>query len=87
MTPRARPVVACDDEMMRLQPLLEAAGYEVRPLHDAPLDEVAVVLLSGLDSNVAGDLRRRTAAPVLEARGLDERAVVAAVHEKARLRM
>ncbi|HEY8426465.1 MAG TPA: YkuS family protein [Limnochordales bacterium] len=87
MTQTRRPIVALDDEMMRLRSTLEQAGYEVQPLHSAPLDQVAVVVLSGIDADITGDLRRRTEAPVLEARGLDERAVVAAVHEKARLRM
>ena len=87
MEPHDRPIVALDDDMMRLRPVLEAAGYEVVPLHRAPLDRVAAVVLSGMDSNLTGDQRRMTGAPVVEARGLDERALVAAVHEKVRARM
>ncbi|NLG69125.1 MAG: hypothetical protein GX496_06100 [Firmicutes bacterium] len=87
MTQIRRPIVALDDEMMRLRSALERSGYEVRSLHGAPLEQVAVVVLSGMDADITGDLRRRTEAPVIEARGLGERAVVAAVHEKARLRM
>lgn len=87
MIPKDRPIVACDDEMLRFRSALEAAGYEVMPLRRAPLHRVAAVVVSGMDSNIVGDQRRMTDAPVVEARGLDERGVVAAVHEKVRARM
>lgn len=86
MLPDRRLLVACDDDMMRFRPALEDAGFTVIPLHGAPLDRVAAVVLSGVDSDLLGDVRRLTSAPVVEARGLDARGVVATLQEKVRAR-
>lgn len=82
-----KPVVACDDDMMRFRGALEEAGYEVQPLHKAPLGRVDAVVLSGIDSTLVGDQRRFTAVPVVEAKGMTARQVVAALNEKVRARM
>lgn len=71
-----RPLVACDDELRYLEPALHAAGFAVTPLHRAPLNRVHAVLLSGMDDNLLGDLRRRTGAAVLSAAGLTPQEVV-----------
>lgn len=79
-----RPLLACDDELLRLRPVLEAAGYAVTPLHDAPLDQVDAVLLSRLDSNLMGRSERLTPAVVLHVAGMTPQEVVRQLDERLR---
>lgn len=65
-----QPVLACDDGLSRLRPVLEEAGYAVRSLHDASLDRVDAILLSGLDSDVTGHSERLTPAVVVNVAGM-----------------
>lgn len=65
-----RPLVACDDELTTFRPALEAAGYRVTTLHEAPMDRVDAVVVSRLDSNLLGDTTRLTPAVVVNAAGM-----------------
>lgn len=76
-------VVACDDGLSRLRPILEEAGYAVRSLHDASLERVDAILLSGIDSDVTGRSERLSPALVVHVAGMTPADVIA--HLQARL--
>lgn len=75
-------VVACDDGLSRLRPILEAAGYAVRSLHDTSLERVDAILLSGIDSNVTGHSERLSPALVVDVSGMTPADVIAHLHAR-----
>ncbi|HEY8486959.1 MAG TPA: YkuS family protein [Limnochordales bacterium] len=81
--PQGSWLVACDDELSRtFRPHLEAAGFRVVSLHDAPLPQVDAVVLSRLDSNLLGDTRRLTPAVVVDAARMTPQEVVSMLRER-----
>ena len=77
------PLVACDDELaLSFRPALEAAGYRVVSLHEAPLDRVDAVVLSRLDSNLMGATTRLAPAVVVNGAGMTPQQLVRHLNER-----
>ena len=76
-----KPVVAIDDGLEHLRPILTAEGFQVQSLQDGA-QGVAAVVVSGGEDNVTGVQRRVTPAVVIDATGLAAQEVVRRLRER-----
>lgn len=82
-----KPTVAVEESLGNVAAVLAANGLAVRRIRDlgAAAQELAdcqAVVVSGLDSNLAGYADIVEDIPVIEARGQDAEAVLAAVRQR-----
>jgi len=76
--------VAVDDKLANIRQALEARGYQVAGL-DQDLQDVSVVVVSGMDDNLAGDQTTMTKARVIEAAGMSAEEVVSEVERSIKV--
>lgn len=77
-------IVAVDDKLANIRQALEAKGYQVAGL-DQNLQDVSVVVVSGMDDNLVGDQTATTKARVIEAAGMSAEEVVSEVERSIKV--
>lgn len=85
-----RPVVAVEESLSDVADYLAANGIEVRRVRDLgagaqELEGCQAVVVSGLDRNLGGYADIEEEVPVIEARGQEPDAILAAVRKRAGL--
>ncbi|MBC7341408.1 MAG: YkuS family protein [Clostridia bacterium] len=64
-----KPVVAVDEDLAPVRQELEAQGFDVVGIGEAPWEQVSAVVVSGSANNLAQMEDIHTKAPVIDARG------------------